>query len=502
MAFLGDVQIGSLMFGILLGIGGLQVLAVLVNIARTKILALWVGPEGVGIISSIDQTIQFVTHACTLSLPFAAVKFLSKAHSEGGDAFRDGYVVFLKVLVLLSTAGALVATSLVLFHIDLFPVQILPYKTLLVLGLLGIPATALAGLFPNVLAAAQHSTGSARLIVFTGIAMAVASTVGLLVGGITGLYVASVCTITVLAAVVVEYLRRELGLSIAECRVGIAAGFRRMGNVVSFSFLFYLGAITSTGALLVTRYSVLEHLGEAEAGFLQAGMAVALLMSAVLSPLNGLFFTPRVNRAGPKEEKFQVAVEFQKQMAMILTILSIPVILFPHVLLALAFSPKFLVAAQYMFVFMLWQSFTMFAGIYQALLIGLDDMVSYTALSCMGSILAACSAVVLVPQYGVIGAASGFVVASALVSLGTFVRLKLSHGFALPANLVFLMGYSLLVTLVLGSIFRHYDAWHYTTLLSKAAVALAALIGLFLFLNRKERLALVSFSQKVRLGTW
>mgnify|MGYP003385613089 FL=1 len=252
----------------------------------------------------------------------------------------------------------------------------------------------------------------------------------------------------------------------------------------------------------MTRYAVLEQFGEAEAGFLQAGMAVALLMSAVLSPLNGLFFTPRVNRAGPKEEKFQVAVEFQKQMAMILTILSIPALLFPHVLLSLAFSPKFLVAAQYMFLFMLWQSFTMFAGIYQALLIGLDDMVPYTVLSCMGSILAACSAVILVPQYGVIGAASGFVAASALVTLGTFIRLKRSHGFVLPGNLVFLMGYSLLVTLVLGGIFRQYDGWEYQMLLSKAAVALVSLIGLFLFLSTTDKVALVSFSQRIRSGTW
>ncbi|MEC4888445.1 MAG: oligosaccharide flippase family protein [Nitrospira sp.] len=490
------------MFGILLGIGGLQILGMLVNIARTKVLALWVGPEGIGIISSIDQTIQFVTHVCTLSLPFAAVKFLSKAHSEGGEAFRDGYVVFLKVLLFLSTVGALVAAGVVLFRADLFPAKIVPYQTLLVLGLLGIPATALAGLFPNVLAAAQQSTGSARLIVFTGIAMAVAGTLGLLAGGITGLYVASVCTITVLAVVVVEYLRRTLGLSIADCKVGIVAGFRRMGNVVSFSFLFYLGAIMSTGALLVTRYAVLETYGEAEAGFLQAGMAVALLMSAVLTPLNGLFFTPRVNRAGPKEEKFHVAVEFQKQMAMIVTVVSIPALLFPHVLLALAFSPKFLVAAQYMFLFMLWQTFTMYAGIYQALLIGLDDMVSFTTLSCLGSILAACSAVVLVPQYGVIGAASGFVAASALVTLGTFVRLKRWHGFVLPARLVWLMGYSLLVTVVLGGIFRQYDGWQYPMLLSKAAVALGALVGLFLFLSAKDRVALMSFSHKVRSGAW
>ena len=101
-----------------------------------------------------------------------------------------------------------------------------------------------------------------------------------------------------------------------------------------------------------------------------------------------------------------------------------------------------------------------------------------------------------------IGAAVGFVIASSLVLLGTFVRLKLWHGFALPGNLVFLMGYSLLVTLVLGSIFLHYDAWYYTTLLAKAAAALVTVIGLLLFLNRNDKLALVSFFQEVRSGSW
>jgi O-antigen/teichoic acid export membrane protein len=222
----------------------------------------------------------------------------------------------------------------------------------------------------------------------------------------------------------------------------------------------------------------------------------------VMMPLNELFFTPRINRVGSKEEKFQVAVEFQKHLAMILTICSLPALLFPQLVLDLAFSTKFLGAAQYMFVFMLWQSFAILAGVYQTLLIGLDDMISYTAITCLGNILGACSAVVLVPHYRALGAGVGFLVASALVSLGTFVRLKLSHGFALPGNLVFLMGYSLLVTLVLGDIFRYYDAWHYTTLLSKVAVAFVAVIGLFLFLSKKDKLALVSFSHKVRSGSW
>ena len=490
------------MLKILLGIGTPQILAVLVNFARTKIAAVLVGPEGIGVISIIDQTIQFVANLCTLNFSRSTVKFLSKAHSEGGDAFRDGYAVVLKLLLVLGTVGALVTTSLVLFRIDLLPAIIAPYQTMLLVGLLGIPGMALVSFFPNALAAAQHSVGSARLTVLTGIVVALASTFGLLAGGILGFYVATVLIVSVWAIVVVEYLRRMMGLSITQCAVGIAAGFRRLGNVVSFSILFYAAAFTYQGAFLVTRYSVLENLGEAGAGLLHAGMSVALLMNMVLMPFNELFFTPRVNRVGLKEEKFQVAVEFQMQLTMIVTICSLPALLFPQLVLDLAFSTKFLGAAQYMFVFMLWQSFAILAGVYQSLLIGLDDMISYTAITCSGNILAACSAVVLVPHYGVIGAAAGFVIASALVSLGTFLRLKISHGFVLPGNLVFLMGYSLLVTLVLGSIFRHYHAWHYTTLLAKAAVALVAVIGLFLFLNRKDKLALVRFSQKVRSSSW
>jgi len=490
------------MLKILLGIGAPQALAVLVNFARTKVAAVLVGPEGIGVISIIDQTIQFVANLCTLNFSRSTVKFLSKAHSEGGDAFCDGYAVVLKALLVLGTVGALVTTSLVLFRIDLLPAVIAPYKILLLVGLLGIPGMALASFIPNALAAAQYSSGSARLTALTGLVMALASTFGLLAGGILGFYVATVLIVTVWAIVVVEYLRRVMGWLITQCAVGIAAGFRRLGNVVSFSILFYAAAFTYQGAFLITRYSVLENLGEAGAGLLHAGMSVALLMNMVLMPLTELFFTPRVTRVGPKEEKFQVAMEFLKQLTMIVTIFSLPAILFPHLVLDLAFSTKFLGAAQYMFVFMLWQSFALLSGVCQALLIGLDDMISYTAITCSGNVLAACSAVVLVPHYGGIGAAVGFVIASSLVLLGTFVRLKLWHGFALPRNLVFLMGYSLLVTLVLGSIFRHYGAWHGSTLLAKAAAALATVIGLLLFLSRNDKLALVSFFQKVRSGPW
>lgn len=490
------------MLRILVGIGALQILAVLVNFARTKVTALLVGPEGVGIISVIDQTVQFVAHTCALSLPFATVKFLSKAHSEGADAFREGYGVFFTLLLSSSVVGATAVAGMAFFRIDLFPTELIPYKTVLIVSCLGIPGTVLAGFFPNVLAAAQQSTGSARLTVIVGMAVALASTVGLAVGGVIGLYVGSVVAVTLAALAVIGHLRKVLGLSIGRSSSTLFERFRRLGNVMSFSALFYAGALTSTGSFLVARYVVLKDFGEAEAGFLQAGMAVALLMNVVLNPLNGLLLTPQVNRTSPKGDKFQTAVEFQKQLVMILTILALPMVLFPHLILLVAFSSQFLIVAEYVFLFVLWQAFANVAGVYQALLIGLDDMVAYTILTCLGNILAACAVVALVPYYGVVGAAMGFAGASALVSIGTFVRLRLSHGFTLPGHLVSLMAYSLLAMLAAGSLFRHAGEWDYTTVLSKIGVAVLAAMGLLLFLTRKEKLALSSFPQKVWSGTW
>ncbi|MGE3152276.1 MAG: lipopolysaccharide biosynthesis protein [Nitrospiraceae bacterium] len=489
------------MLRILVGIGTLQGLAVLVNFARTKITALLVGPEGVGIISVIDQLIQFVAHTCALSLPFAAVKFLSKAHSEGGEAFREGYVLFFKALLVLSSIGTVVAVSLALLRIDLFPKELTSYSTLLVVGFLGIPGTVLAGFFPNVLAAGQQPTGSARLTLYVGMTVASASTVGLAMGGLLGLYAGSAAAVTIVAVATVGYLRQILGLAVTRSSAALRVGFHRLGNVVSFSILFYVSALTSTGALLVARYVVLENFGEAEAGFLQAGMAIALLMNVVLNPLNGLFLTPQVNRASSKEEKFQTAVEFQKQLAMILMILALPMVLFPHIILWVAFSSKFLVVAPYVFLFVLWQAFVNLGGVYQALLIGLDDMVSYTALTCLGNLLAAGAVVLLAPRYGVVGAAIGLAVASALVSVGTFVRLRLRHGFGLPGTLVSLMSYSLLVMFAFGVVFRHAGDWNLTTVFSKIGVALLAVMGLLLFLNRKDKLALSAISHKMWPGT-
>ena len=66
-------------------IGLLQFLSMVLLLARTKILAVMLGPAAVGTMSVIDKLTALVGQTLSLSLPFAALRFLPAALRESAD---------------------------------------------------------------------------------------------------------------------------------------------------------------------------------------------------------------------------------------------------------------------------------------------------------------------------------------------------------------------------------------------------------------------------------
>jgi O-antigen/teichoic acid export membrane protein len=64
------------MIKVLFTIGAIQVLQMTVLLARTKGLALLLGPEQVGLLAVIDKLVAVFVQTASLSLPFAALRFL------------------------------------------------------------------------------------------------------------------------------------------------------------------------------------------------------------------------------------------------------------------------------------------------------------------------------------------------------------------------------------------------------------------------------------------
>lgn len=66
--------------------GGVQGLSILVGIVRNKLVALILGPDGMGLLSLFNSTIKLVSDSTNFGLSMSAVKNLSEAYDTGDDA--------------------------------------------------------------------------------------------------------------------------------------------------------------------------------------------------------------------------------------------------------------------------------------------------------------------------------------------------------------------------------------------------------------------------------
>ncbi len=93
--------------------GGVQGLNILVGIIRNKLVAVILGPSGMGLISLFNSTINLLSNATNLGIPMSAVKNISEAHARGDDAALKRMVAMVRSWCLLTAlAGILLCMAL------------------------------------------------------------------------------------------------------------------------------------------------------------------------------------------------------------------------------------------------------------------------------------------------------------------------------------------------------------------------------------------------------
>lgn len=82
--------------------GGVQVFNILIGIVRSKLVAVLLGPEGMGFNGILNSTLQLINSATGLGLGTSAVKNVSEAHAKGDKAKLTHTISILRVLVWLT----------------------------------------------------------------------------------------------------------------------------------------------------------------------------------------------------------------------------------------------------------------------------------------------------------------------------------------------------------------------------------------------------------------
>jgi O-antigen/teichoic acid export membrane protein len=486
------------MLAIFFTIGGLQLAAIAMNVLRSKITAVLLGPAGVGIISVIDQFAVTVAQVTALGLPFAAIKALARSHSKDPGAFRMTYSSLLHALALVTVCGTVVSLTILLWRPAWLGSELAGYRVVLFPALMSVPLFALHGYFTNVLAAAQETRASALLALVIAGAFAASTYVGIVVAGIPGLYWANFVAAAAVVVLVLAYLRWRLGLPVIDRRGSIAAELRQHRDVITFSLIHYVTTFAFSLSFLVARYATLETLGPRGAGILQAALALALALNLLLSPVNGLYLTPRLNREIAKEEKLRTTLDFQRRLIPIMGALTVPIVLIPQWIIALLYSSAFVSAAGVVFVLIIAQYLRQLAGVYQALLIGLDDLMVYGMVVTAGHLSFALLAWVLAPHFGMAGVAIGYLISSVAMFAVTLGRLSSRHGLRPPFELHALAAYGLLALSIIGSAFNRGAAGDLFVLAGKAGVYLAFIAGLWMFTRSEDRDSLIQGLKRLR----
>ena len=478
------------MIRVFLALGMVQVVAVGIGVARSKLLAVLLGPEGVGAVSVVERSALLVVQLFALSLPFAAVRFLSQSHSRGEGAFRDTYLTLWRTLWLLTASGTVLALGVVLLWPEALGQDLQPYRHLLVPALLAVPAIAIHSFFVNVLAAARQARASAALLLFLAIGALLGVVVGVPLGGVEGYFWASLVSHYTIVFGVALFLRRNLRLPILSRGHGLRAEIRSNPEIVTFSAVLFACNYAFSLSHFVVRYQALSALGATAVGLLQAAIGVSTSLGLFLSAANGLYLTPFVNRDVPTKEKIAVALEFQHKLTALALAAAMPIVLFAPWMLVLLFSGRFVAIGPLLYLFVVAQVLSLWAGVHQALIIGLGDMRTYGSVVGLGQLSLGILAWLWIPGHGMAGAAASFVASGTLLFLATLVSLVWRHGMRPSRRLLTFMAYGCLALPTAGVASNALGLASLGVILGKGGFYLLFLASLLLFFPRRELVAL------------
>ena len=420
-------------------IGLIQSIGIVLNMVRSKIFAVLLGPAGFGVVATIDQLVMSVIQISNLSLPFTALKFLSHSHSLGEESFRRSYSAFFRAMALLAIIAMLVTVIAIPANLERFDTQLVTYREPVAIALLGIPATMMLMLFVNVLAARQSSVESVTLTVLLSAVILIAGTIGCLLGSVNGIYIATVLASAIFMVAVTLYFRTHLKLPIWSETSSVWTELIANPKFIGITIFVYLAVASAAIQLFLARYAAITHVSAEAAGLLQACLAISLSIGAVLGPVNSLYFTPYVNRNIPAADKIFVADKFLPRLVLLYCLGGLVVLLFPKLVLTVLFTEHFIPAASILPWFVAWQCIYQMSNVYQQILIGLDDAWGYAAVTAIGNLVAAALCMLLVTHFEVLGIAVGFIIGALITALLTAVRLRMKHKLSVPKSLPVLL---------------------------------------------------------------
>lgn len=479
----------------LLAIGGLQLATMAVLLVRTKVLALYFGPELVGLMAVVDKLIALAAQAVSLSLPFAALRFLPELWNRDRlQCYRTLRAMSI-TLAALAALATLAGSALSLTWPSVFGAQLAAHPVLLAAAFLSLPALVFAAFIVNAFAGIMRHRSSMLFGLAHAAVQTASGLIAVLAGTLSALYLAYAGMAAALLGPALARVMRAARPTPAPA-LGGWRGALPSAPILRFSAAMFALTVLAPFAALFAHYLVLREQGASEAGYMQAAIGISLAVRAVLGAAHPVYLTPQLNKGGSWEERMQWAARFQTLWCLIAGILVPPLLLLADWAIVVLYADSFLPATRFVHLFVFAEVLTAISGTYQGLIVAADRVRFHVAQNIAAQALFAAIAWFAIPRIGITGAAAGAIAVPVFLFACTSLYLRHSMGLRAPRRTTGLTLYVLLVVALAGQ----YGAGG--TTLSAAGIgrmlAAYALVvaGLFAFLSAAQRDELVGWLER------
>jgi len=316
--------------------GAMSIVTMVAALLRGKVMAMCLGPAGVGLSGILNQVVALESQVLALGLPTVVVKSVAGADVEARPKVES---------VIARLALALGVFGLVLGLVLSPLVAVATFKSfehlpLVIAASLAVPAAILTSIWCAVIQGRGEVGFLARSQAAFAVVSALVAVPLIWYGGLAGLGVSVV--LAALIPVAGLWSRRPRHLTAASDDKGIRDSLVRAGLSIIATI-----AIAQVAAY-ATRMVVVNQLGVFEAGLYQAALAVSGGLPGFVFSAMALDYYPRISAAKDGEEMVRVT-NMQVQASMVIaTPLFVGMIVFGGQLLDFYYTEEFLGATELM----------------------------------------------------------------------------------------------------------------------------------------------------------
>lgn len=296
--------------------GSAQVIIILVGMVRTKILAVLLGPLGIGISGLYLSTIELIKTATGFGLGYSAVREIAAASASGNPKRVSEVIQILQKWAW--ATGLFGLTITIIFSRQLskfafdntthaFDISILSI-TLLIASLAAANGAVLQGL--------RRITHMAKATVWTTITGLIITAVIYYRWGINGI-VPAIVLLSILELTAVWLYSRKIKTQ--PVSISIVKTFAKGKTMIKLGFFMTVSLLANTVTMYAVRSFIVEQDGLSAAGFFIAAWTVSsLYISAIFNAMGADYF-PRLSAVENDKRAVKKIVNDQTEIALLLT---------------------------------------------------------------------------------------------------------------------------------------------------------------------------------------